>query len=52
MCIRDRPDIEGEIWQRFGVTQQRTYVLINDDGSFERTGYGSLENDVRDLISR
>ena len=46
------PDRAGDIWQAFGVTQQRTYVLMNDDGTFERTGYGSLEEDVLDLIAR
>jgi len=46
------PDPEGEIWRRFGVTSQRTYVLINDDGTIRKTGYGSLESDVRGLISQ
>ena len=46
------PDPDGVIWNEFGVRQQRTYVLINDDGSFEQTGYGSLEQDVLDLIAR
>ena len=46
------PDPEGEIWRRFGVFRQRTYVLINDDGTKRTTGYGSLEEDVLDLISR
>ena len=46
------PDPDGVIWERFGVTQQRTYVLINDDGTTERTGYGSIEEDVQALIAR
>ena len=46
------PDPDSEIWNRFGVTRQRTYVLINDDGTTRTTGYGSLESDVQDLIAR
>lgn len=45
------PDQQGEIWRRFGVTQQRTYVLINDDGTWRRTGYGNLRGDVEALIN-
>jgi hypothetical protein len=45
------PDPDGGIWRRFGVVQQRTYVLINDDGTWRRTGYGSLEQDVLGLIN-
>lgn len=44
------PDIEGEIWRRFGVSQQRTYVYINDDGSWQVSGYGTLRDDVLGLI--
>ena len=46
------PDEDGVLWQRFGVSQQRTYILINDDGTWERTGYDSLRDDVLDLIAR
>ena len=46
------PDEDGEIWSRFGIEQQRTYVFIDDDGSWRSAGYGSLEDDVRDLIER
>jgi len=45
------PDPDGVIWRRFGVTQQRTYILINDDGTVRRTGYGQLESDVLGLIN-
>lgn len=44
-------DNGGEIWARFGVTQQRTYAFINDDGSFRLSGYGSLQQDVEGLIA-
>ena len=46
------PDETSGLWERFGVTRQRTYVLLNDDGTFEVTGYGSLEQDVLDLIAK
>jgi len=42
---------QGEIWRRFGVTSQRTYVVIDDDGTWFRTGYGSLESQVQMLIN-
>lgn len=41
----------GPVWSQFGVTSQRTYVLINDDGTWRRTGYGSLPVDVQGLIN-
>lgn len=46
------PDVDGSIWESFGITQHRSYVLINDDGTQEITGYGSLEEDVQALIAR
>ncbi len=49
------PHIEDEsqaIWTRFGVTQQRTYVFINDDGTFQQGGYGNLAGDITDLLAR
>ena len=42
---------DGEVWRRFGVTSQRTYILINDDGTWTRTGYGGLESQVQQLIN-
>lgn len=46
------PDVDGVIWNQFGVSEQRTYVYINDDGTWETSGYGSLRDDVIDLIDR
>ncbi|MEM7092406.1 MAG: hypothetical protein AAF567_05355 [Actinomycetota bacterium] len=46
------PDPEGVLWDRFGVTRQRTYVFVNDDGTTETLGYGSLQADVEDLLAR
>ncbi|MEM8707986.1 MAG: hypothetical protein AAGE98_16095, partial [Actinomycetota bacterium] len=45
------PDESGNIWDRFGVTEQRTYVFIDDDGSWRSGGYGSLQSDVEALIA-
>lgn len=45
------PDGEGQLWARFGVTEQRTYVLINDDGSVRTAGYGRLAADVEGLLA-
>ena len=39
------------IWERFGVSEQRTYVYIDDDGSWRTAGYGSLASDVEALIA-
>ena len=44
------PDIEGEIWGRFGVRSQQTYIFINDDGTYRVSGYGTLRDDVQGLI--
>lgn len=41
----------GELWDRFGVSEQRTYVFINDDGSATVTGYGSLSDRVAELVA-
>ena len=46
------PDPDGVLWERFGVTNHRTYVLIDDDGTRTTAGYGSLESEVVDLIAR
>ncbi|MFK8022344.1 MAG: hypothetical protein AB8G26_00160 [Ilumatobacter sp.] len=43
-------DPSTELWDRFGVTQQRTYAYIDDDGSFRLAAYGSLIEDVQALI--
>ncbi len=45
-------DTTGELWERFGVTRQRTYVFINDDGEQRIASYGSLPSDVEDLLAR
>ena len=45
-------DETGEVWSRFGVTQQRTYVYINDDGTSRIAGYGNLAGAVADLIAQ
>ena len=44
-------DPAQELWTRFGVTNQSTYVYINDDGTTRTTGYGNLRGDVQALIA-
>ncbi len=44
-------DQSGSVWDRFGVIEQRTYAFVNDDGSFRLGGYGSLEQDVEQLLA-
>lgn len=46
------PDLDGLLWNNFGVREHRTYVLINDDGTWSLSGYGNLRGDVEDLIGR
>ena len=45
-------DEAGTLWDAFGVTQQSTYVFINDDGTWRISEYGSLRSDVEDLIAQ
>ncbi len=45
------PDSDGTLWGRFDVSQQSTYVYVNDDGTVTTTGYGSLREDVEQLIA-
>lgn len=45
------PDVQRTLWERFGVVRHRAYVLIDDDGTWRSTPYGSLEEDVRNLIA-
>jgi len=44
-------DSDGDVWDRFSVHSQHTYVFINDDGTFRQSGYGQLETDVQELIA-
>jgi len=45
-------DLDGDLWDRFGVSQQRTYVFVNDDGTRRTGGYGQLFDDVDDLTTK
>ncbi len=51
-AIQHVDDQSAELWTRFGVSRQRTYVYINDDGTFEQAGYGNLLADVEALIAK
>lgn len=37
-------DTDGELWKRFGVTEQSSFVLLDEDGSITfQTGYGGTD---------
>ena len=44
-------DDTQQLWTRFGVTNQSSYVFINDDGEFRVSGYGNLEGDIEGLLA-
>ncbi len=44
-------DVEGDVWQHFGVTEQSTYTVIDADGEVIAEQY--LDDDeLNDLVSR
>lgn len=45
-------DPSGEVWAQFDVVEQRTYVIVNDDGTLETIDYGALEQEVQKVIAR
>ena len=51
-------DDSGQVlWDRFGADGRSTFLFLNDDGTFGRTGYGevdltSLTARTEDLIAR
>jgi hypothetical protein len=49
-------DESGELWQRFGTGGRSTFMFIDDDGTFELTSYGvvdeaRLRTEVEGLIA-
>lgn len=49
-------DESGELWQRFGTGGRSTFMFIQEDGSFQLTSYGvvdqsELTNQVERLIA-
>jgi hypothetical protein len=44
-------DETSGLWERFGVTDHRAYIYIDDDGTSTVGGYGNLEADVQALIA-
>jgi hypothetical protein len=38
-------DIDGDVWEFYGIGSQPAFVFINDDGTFD-TRLGSLDEDV------
>ncbi|MFW2512592.1 redoxin domain-containing protein [Demequina sp. SO4-13] len=39
-------DMDGEIWEAFGVLQQPAFVFVNDDGTGTRAGSGLKAEDI------
>ena len=37
-------DIDGDVWEFYGIGSQPAFVFINDDGTFD-TRLGSLDED-------
>ena len=37
-------DIDGDVWEFYGIGSQPAFVVINDDGTFD-TRLGSLDED-------
>ncbi len=47
-------DVDNEIWQRFGVRTQPTFVFIDDDGSTETSrglGQAGLAERIDELLA-
>ncbi|MEM7325322.1 MAG: hypothetical protein AAF531_19700 [Actinomycetota bacterium] len=36
-------DESGDLWDRFGTGGRSTFMFINDDGTFELTSYGVVD---------
>lgn len=46
-------DEAGELWQKFGTEGRSTFMFINDDGTFELTSYGVVdESQLRSQVDR
>lgn len=44
-------DEDGSVWARFGTIQRSAFVFVDDDGTFEATEYGGLdEEDLEERI--
>lgn len=38
-------DDSGELWERFGTSGRSTFMFIDDDGTFDLTSYGVVDED-------
>ncbi len=54
--ITNVSDESGDIWSRFGITSQPSWVFFNDDGTYETLfgalGAEGLESAIDDLVAR
>ncbi|GEM_PF-2248159 len=37
-------DEDQALWNRFGASGRSTFLFLNDDGTFSRTGYGEVNH--------
>lgn len=38
---------EGQaLWERFGATGRSTFLFLDDDGTYSRTGYGEVDEEL------
>lgn len=48
-------DIDGDVWQRFGITGQPAFVFVNDDGTLDphlgALGLDGIEARVEGLLA-
>ena len=46
-------DESGDLWDRFGTGGRSTFMFVNEDGSFELTSYGVVdETELRSQVER
>ena len=43
-------DDDQSLWRRFGATGRSTFLFLNNDGRFTRTGYGEVDEEL--LVER
>ena len=36
-------DESGELWDQFGTSGRSTFLFVNDDGTYQLTEYGSVD---------
>jgi len=39
-------DEDGSLWEQFGAEGRSTFLFVNDDGTFERTAFGVVDEET------